>query len=626
MTKLNTTRLNELPIKTILDDDDYVVISGRGTKKIKAKDITKDIEKKAADLEEKTTELGSQLDTIANKGTTIEVLERVTKEEIDRQMADGTIANLTIANESLSAIKTDFIDTNLNLLNNVSTIQGYYNPTTGVIEGKSSYKTTELLFLKHTLYYTNIKNNIAYFDINKNFIIGYWGGQYAKPVIPPPNAKYIAITFENSLNISEYWFKPRQVDNYIISDVKLEKCLKDISKNTTAENINTIVNEAESNFINISKVQGFHYTTNNLYNSNTNLAIGTYINPTNGNVVSNVSGYPNNRATDFIPVIGGNKYSSNIHLNYAFYDSNKNFISGAYGGWSNPVTAPSNAKYIRFTIDVTTSNIVFSEGDSVIDSQFSIDNFLKNGLNKKLSKLNNLKWNVLGDSITSIDYSKPTWWQIISSKYDMTVNCYGISGTTLAHTNDRHLWDYNWGKLDAATIGYDRYDSSTWATGNCFCERYVKMTNDADIITVMGSTNDNSVKLGTWDSTDTDTFYGALNILITGLINKYPDKIIAFFTPIQMSNSYLTNVANPSSELDKKLPADTLSLQLRAEAIKRKCNQYSIPCLDLFNCSGINGVGNRKALLYRNNDDTHPTSLGNEWLARNIEDFIINIV
>lgn len=62
MTKLNTTRLNELPIKTILDDDDYVVISGRGTKKIKAKDITKDIEKKAADLEEKTTELGSQLE------------------------------------------------------------------------------------------------------------------------------------------------------------------------------------------------------------------------------------------------------------------------------------------------------------------------------------------------------------------------------------------------------------------------------------------------------------------------------------------------------------------------------------------------------------------------------------
>lgn len=66
MTKLNTTRLNELPIKTILDDDDYVVISGRGTKKIKAKDITKDVEMKAADLEEKIKNNREQLDTIAN--------------------------------------------------------------------------------------------------------------------------------------------------------------------------------------------------------------------------------------------------------------------------------------------------------------------------------------------------------------------------------------------------------------------------------------------------------------------------------------------------------------------------------------------------------------------------------
>ena len=44
----------------------------------------------------------SQLDTIANKGTTVEVLERVTKEEINRQIQDGTIANLTIENNSIT--------------------------------------------------------------------------------------------------------------------------------------------------------------------------------------------------------------------------------------------------------------------------------------------------------------------------------------------------------------------------------------------------------------------------------------------------------------------------------------------------------------------------------------------
>lgn len=65
MTKLNTTLLKDLPIKqTSITDDDYVVVSSGGTKKLKIKDITKDVEKKAADLEEKTTELSEQLDNI----------------------------------------------------------------------------------------------------------------------------------------------------------------------------------------------------------------------------------------------------------------------------------------------------------------------------------------------------------------------------------------------------------------------------------------------------------------------------------------------------------------------------------------------------------------------------------
>ncbi|WP_297993933.1 hypothetical protein [uncultured Clostridium sp.] len=60
MTKLNTTLLKDLPIKkTSITDNDYVVVTGGGTKKLKVKDITKD-------LEETTTELSSQLENIAN--------------------------------------------------------------------------------------------------------------------------------------------------------------------------------------------------------------------------------------------------------------------------------------------------------------------------------------------------------------------------------------------------------------------------------------------------------------------------------------------------------------------------------------------------------------------------------
>ena len=148
------------------------------------------------------------------------------------------------------------------------------------------------------------------------------------------------------------------------------------------------------------------------------------------------------------------------------------------------------------------------------------------------------------------------------------------------------------------------------------------MEDDADLITVMGSTNDNSVMLGEWDSTDTSTFYGGLNVLITGLMAKYPSKKVAIFTPIQTARCYKTNVANPSAELDKKAPTHSLSVQLRAEAIKRKCRQYGIPCLDLFNTSGINGL---RLNLYRNDDALHPSKEGNDVMAVAIENFILSL-
>lgn len=53
----------------------------------------------------KFNEIDAQFKDIANQGTTVEVLERVTKEEIDRQIKDGTIANLTIQDFSLTKQK-----------------------------------------------------------------------------------------------------------------------------------------------------------------------------------------------------------------------------------------------------------------------------------------------------------------------------------------------------------------------------------------------------------------------------------------------------------------------------------------------------------------------------------------
>lgn len=86
------------------------------------------------------------------------------------------------------------------------------------------------------------------------------------------------------------------------------------------------------------------------------LIANKYINKTNGQEVA----YNGWSCTDFLE-ISGNTNSSLYRLNIiyladynAFYDSNKNFISGFGSGYVD--TIPNNAKYVRYS--KTTANMV----------------------------------------------------------------------------------------------------------------------------------------------------------------------------------------------------------------------------------------------------------------------------
>ena len=95
------------------------------------------------DIDNRFAQTNAQLSELANKGTTVEVLERVTKEEIDRQIADGTMANLTIADNSITEAKlkllsTDFYCDNLiNLPTNIITTGYFINNNRGFSSSSS---------------------------------------------------------------------------------------------------------------------------------------------------------------------------------------------------------------------------------------------------------------------------------------------------------------------------------------------------------------------------------------------------------------------------------------------------------------------------------------------------------
>ena len=643
---IRTTTVEELnkwakdgTFNTLINQTALAKVNAQLTEKANKNDVETALTKVNAQLTEKADK-----DDVIQKGhatlndfdeETRRIIQGLESGQINAVLGEGNVLTANIQDHAVTPIKTSFLtETTNNLLKYATYEKGKaISEKNGTVITDALYAASDFIKVEPSTTYTHSCNfNIAYYDNTKQFVsglIGGWGKNGYFTQTTPANAHYMRVT------VSSDTTKPRIITKgsklIANNDYKLEEDFhKSMVKLITDE-----VSKAHS--VQVQSLESFTVETANLLHR-VKLIDHAYVDHKNGiqaNVTDPSSSLYNYSLTDFVEVEQNIMYCITQQHNIAFYDENKQFLSGVMGGWFNPITVPTSAKYIRITL-LKTKEIFMSKGGTLppisqrgIKLSFTSDEW-KNAFNQLLNGVDNplvgLKWNAMGDSITSTNYSRPNWWEIIASKYDMTVNNYGFSGTTLAHHDERHLWDKDFAKLDAEEIGYKASDSSTWSTGCCFVERFARMEDDVDLITVMGGTNDNAVPLGKWDDTRTDTFYGALNQLFKGLIAKYPDKVIAVFTPIQSANCYKTNVSNPSAELDKKSPTDTISIQLRAEAIKRKASQYGLPCLDLFNMSGISGVEGRKELVYRKDDTLHPSELGNEYMARVIEKFLMTII
>lgn len=146
-------------------------------------------------------------------------------------------------------------------------------------------------------------------------------------------------------------------------------------------------------------------------------------------------------------------------------------------------------------------------------------------------------------------------------------------------------------------------------SSRAFSNRYVNLPNDCDIVIVFGGTNDWNVgqngTLGTIDSTDNTTFYGAMNVLCEGLLNKYPDKLIVFMLPFK-------HFKEPN--------------RTRNEAMKEVLMKNSIPYIDMWEVGGINPNNERQRTLYMKDDNIHFNELANEKIANLLVGFINSLV
>ena len=209
-------------------------------------------------------------------------------------------------------------------------------------------------------------------------------------------------------------------------------------------------------------------------------------------------------------------------------------------------------------------------------------------------KLNGKKINFLGDSITEgcgTSGKGHFFSDLIAADTGALCRNYGIGGTRIAR-QQKPSADPRW-DLD-------------------FCSRVAEMDADADIIVVFGGTNDfghGDAPFGNFDDKTPDSFRGALNVLCTSLIEKYPGKVIVIMTPLHRRGE------------DSARSASNPELKAYVEAIRSAAEYYSLPVLDLYAMSGLQPnlpIIQQKFVP----DQLHPNDAGHRILADRIIGFL----
>ena len=205
-------------------------------------------------------------------------------------------------------------------------------------------------------------------------------------------------------------------------------------------------------------------------------------------------------------------------------------------------------------------------------------------------ELKGKKINFLGDSITegvgASEYARCYVEQFAASTGAVCRN-YGISGTRIAKR-----------RVPYENPDFDRY----------YASRVPEMDPDADVVVVFGGTNDyghGDAPLGEMSDRTVWTYYGALHVLFTALIEKYPTAQIVILTPLHREDE------------EKRTPI----LKPFVDATRQVAEYYSLPVLDLWANYGIQPRIPVMKNMYVP-DGLHPNDAGHAILANKLRSFL----
>jgi len=272
-------------------------------------------------------------------------------------------------------------------------------------------------------------------------------------------------------------------------------------------------------------------------------------------------------------------FDGTSHLSSESYDNFRKYTISYQG---NGVYTVVNGDYTdtidisNFSIVVDNVTVTFDEqnlGFAVNSSHGNKDRMLVYGVGINRTAWNGRKWFAFGDSITYRGHYIPT-----------ANNLLGTMSTKFGHSG------YSYAEL--ATVYTEMIDGTT-----------------PDVITLFAGTNDFG-----HNGTISDMVSG-MRTIIDGLYTAYPKVQLIIITPLQRNYS-----GSASGEI-AGLGPNNLGKYLidYVNAIKEIAQEYSIPCLDLYSCGGIN----MNNVSVKTEDGLHPIATYGAVLGHQIGNFIL---
>ena len=447
---------------------------------------------------------------------------------------------------SVTPTKTSFFKIGKNLFNKNTVVIGFFViETTGVLSPNGTYNTSDFIKILPSTAYTRsgADGRIAYYDINKVYISGTQSGGLTQT--SPANAYYVRYTFFSAISTMQFELGSVATIYEAYYQVIPKEIVEDKPFDATKiPNLGLTYNKTD--FITLGK---------NLFNKST-VSVGYFV-AFNTGLLSVNAPYS---ASDYIPVLPNTQYIRSYDHQVAFYDAEKVYISGNNNTVTGAFITPSNCVFLRTTTANTLIDTYQLELGSAITAYEVYCYKIPKLFNVVTTNWLNKIFSSLGDSITA----QNTWQPAIASKFGLTLNNYGVGGSTV-------------GDIDG-----------TVTTAMCRDERINLIASNSDIVTFLGGTNDwaQNIPIGVISDTATNTFYGAIKMVAQKLITRFPTKRIIFMaTPF---GKYPSRAGwSDTYGLINNLG---LTTQAYGKVIIEVSKLYGIPYIDVFGEAGWNDI------------------------------------